>query len=406
MKNIILLITTLFAFLFFSCSGAPEELVDAIDKEISTPDIKAVESSAKEDHSFFISEQFDSLLIAEICREWNETDGSCVDNLTLNTTSELDSILVVESTCSCGTPCTVHIIGTFTKAGVPIDWMEVNERCDCPPCEGCGWSELNSVDNRTFIITDVSEEVIPKSVYDENGIEVELDCDVIPSYHYKTYVINNSGKFVFIDSYEESEDKAALDSLSLSANKAAVVNEKIATMQDAIPAISKYKTEEMSGKIWMIQNLNEATDGAICYNEDSYNCSIWGKLYTFKAAKNACTALGKGWRLPNNEDWKALTRSYGGAYGDLNSDGKQGYSLLSEGGSSGFKAKLGGKRIDLGNFFGFYDAETIGYYWSDEVVNDNPNHAAMYTFRSSDNFLLYESISKEDYISCRCVKDL
>ena len=174
-----------------------------------------------------------------------------------------------------------------------------------------------------------------------------------------------------------------------------------------IPAISKYKTIKLAGKTWMSQNLNEAADGSICYNEDSFNCTTFGRLYTFEAARKACADLGRAWRLPNNADWKTLTRAYGGALLDLEYDGKESFKQLSKGGSSNFNAELGGKRIYFSEnqqFF-FYDVNDIGYYWSDEDKNGSPDQARMYTFRGRDNTLLYEAIPKNDFISCRCVKD-
>ncbi len=398
------ILTPLLVFIFFACSE------DAVVKNASTKEIVLSNQDTNERSNIksgmsHVSETFDSLLISKICKSINESNGYCQDDLKINSLHKQDSILVLESTCSCGSPCTVNIISTFSKAGIPIDWMAVYESCDCPSeCEGCGWSKINRVNERTFQITEVSEKVIPK--YDENGTELDFECDVIRSYLHKTFVINNDGGFILVKSIEESDDTKPIDSLKSVISRMSDLNENDTSIEDTTPIISRYETAELSGKVWMIQNLNEATDGALCYNENSDRCSDWGLLYTFKAAKKACATLGEGWRLPNDTDWRALTRSYGGAYGDLNSDGKKGYSLLYKGGSSGFNATLGGKRINLGNVLAFYDAETIGYYWSDQGVKDEPNHAAMYTFRSSDNFLLHESIPKEDYISCRCARDL
>lgn len=231
-------------------------------------------------------------------------------------------ILWNKSNCSHGSPCTVNIISTFSKAGIPIAWIAVYESCDCPSeFEGCGWSKINRVNERTFQITEVSEKVIPR--YDENGTELDFECDVIRSYLHKTFVINNNGEFILVESFEESDDTKPIDSLKSVINRMSDLNENDTSIEDTTPIISRYETAELSGKVWMIQNLNEATDGALCYNENIDRCSDWGLLYTFRAAKKACATLGEGWRLPNDTDWRALTRSYGGAYGDLDSDEKK-----------------------------------------------------------------------------------
>lgn len=170
--------------------------------------------------------------------------------------------------------------------------------------------------------------------------------------------------------------------------------------------VFKYKTVDLAGKTWMTENLNEHSPNALCFQDDSYNCTLEGQLYTLASAKKACESLGNGWRLPTGDDWKKLTRMYGGAYADLNYDGKNAYRQLSKGGSTGFNGSFGGKRIffqDQQAFY-YYDFETIGYYWADEADKNDPARARMFTFRSTDNMVLYESIPNTDFISCRCVK--
>ena len=55
--------------------------------------------------------------------------------------------------------------------------------------------------------------------------------------------------------------------------------------------------------------LSVADEGSV----DS-NCEEYGRLYTWEAAKRACESLGKGWRLPTDEEWKVLANSVGGYY--------------------------------------------------------------------------------------------
>ncbi len=181
---------------------------------------------------------------------------------------------------------------------------------------------------------------------------------------------------------------------------------KVVPPVDNMTPAFKYKTVDLAGKTWMAENLNENVSNSLCFQDDTYNCSIEGRLYTWASAQKACAALGNGWRLPTGDDWKQLTRMYGGAYADLNYNGKNAYQQLSKGGSTGFNGSFGGKRIffqDQQTFY-YYDFGTIGYYWADEVKRDDPAQARMFTFRSSDNMLLYESIPNTDFISCRCVK--
>lgn len=164
---------------------------------------------------------------------------------------------------------------------------------------------------------------------------------------------------------------------------------------------------QLAGLTWMKQNLNVPVEGlSICYGDDDYNCTTKGRLYTWVGARRACAALGDGWRLPTDADWKKLTRAFGGAYGDLSYDGKQAYISLFVNDGKGFDVQFGGKRIFFPdhNSYGFYDYDAIAYYWADQERKGHPEQALMYTFRSTDQMVLAESIRKEDYISCRCVK--
>jgi uncharacterized protein (TIGR02145 family) len=167
-----------------------------------------------------------------------------------------------------------------------------------------------------------------------------------------------------------------------------------------------YLDVQLAGLTWMAVNLDEPVEGeSICYGEDDLKCEKTGRLYTLNGARQACAALGKGWRLPTYEDWANLTRLYGGAYGDGSNDGVAAFRALSAQGNTGFNAEFGGKLIysPEDGYFHFYDYETIGHYWADGTPSDRPDEGLVYTFRAQ-GLLLIESIPKTDYISCRCVR--
>ena len=83
------------------------------------------------------------------------------------------------------------------------------------------------------------------------------------------------------------------------------------------------------GKRWMTQNLNVKVDSSWCYDDDPRNCEKYGRLYAWKAAKNACHSLGKGWKLPSNEEWTNMVDNYGGAnYGNSKDKGAFAYKAL------------------------------------------------------------------------------
>lgn len=172
------------------------------------------------------------------------------------------------------------------------------------------------------------------------------------------------------------------------------------------PAPYVYATIELADKTWMAENLREPMTGSVCAHSDEAICRRSGRLYTWAMAKRACKALGEGWRLPTDADWLALTRMYGGAYGDAG-DGQQAYQRLVKGGPTYFNGNYGGKQIYVGDppSFYTYDYDKIGYYWVDKAENDKPAYAQVMVFRSNDQLLLYQSAPNTEYLSCRCVKD-
>ena len=95
------------------------------------------------------------------------------------------------------------------------------------------------------------------------------------------------------------------------------------------------KTILINNQSWMTQNLNVKVDSSWCYDNAPGNCDKFGRLYTWEAAREACTVFGDGWRLPTDEEGKTLRNEYGGR-------GKA-YPPLIAGGSSGFDARLGGR---------------------------------------------------------------
>lgn len=71
-----------------------------------------------------------------------------------------------------------------------------------------------------------------------------------------------------------------------------------------------YKTVTIATQTWMAENLDYATSiGSWCYNNDSSNCSKYGRLYNWETAKTVCPS---GWHLPSDAEWKTLAEYLGG----------------------------------------------------------------------------------------------
>ena len=148
-------------------------------------------------------------------------------------------------------------------------------------------------------------------------------------------------------------------------------------------------------KIWMTQNLNLEVSDSWCYGNDKNNCAKYGRLYTWEAAKKACEQIGEGWRLPTDEEWKEMTKQYGGF-----DNSTEAYENFVEGGISGFSTQLGGYGLSDDEYFSL---GTYGSYWSSTV--DNGGRASFFSFDSDGGELYLSPGLKTDARSVRCIKD-
>jgi uncharacterized protein (TIGR02145 family) len=69
-----------------------------------------------------------------------------------------------------------------------------------------------------------------------------------------------------------------------------------------------YKIVKIGSQTWMAENLNFNTPNSWCYADSTINCDIYGRLYTWEAALNACP---DNWHLPSDDEWKILEQYIG-----------------------------------------------------------------------------------------------
>jgi len=170
-----------------------------------------------------------------------------------------------------------------------------------------------------------------------------------------------------------------------------------------------YNTIIIGNYCWFKQNLNTgafistpslSTDNDIiekyCYNNDDANCNTYGGLYqwdemmqyvTTEGAQGICPA---GWHIPTDAEWTTLVSNYSSATAG---------TALKEGGTSGFEAKLGGRRDTDG---GCWQITEGGYFWSTTVNGTNPWYRFVSNATSDVNRM---SIPKTYGFSVRCLKN-
>ena len=139
----------------------------------------------------------------------------------------------------------------------------------------------------------------------------------------------------------------------------------------------------------MSENLNYTTTDSWCYDNASYNCEKYGRLYRWEAAKKGCPT---GWHLPTDAEWNTLVNNNGG-------ESKAGANLK-EGGSSGFNASLGGYRRTDGEVQG---VGGIGSYWSSSASGED--YAWERNFYSGNDEVGRYVSTRGNGQSVRCLQD-
>ncbi|MCL1957392.1 MAG: fibrobacter succinogenes major paralogous domain-containing protein [Fibromonadales bacterium] len=158
-----------------------------------------------------------------------------------------------------------------------------------------------------------------------------------------------------------------------------------------------YKTVVIGTQTWMAENLNydvpdNNTD--VCYNNNSANCTMYGRLYDWALAKSVCPS---GWHLPSNAEWDVLINNVGGSAGKYlkvtdgwNGENKFGFAALPGGygglsDSSFYYVGYSGHWWSAsGNIANFADAQYM-YYDLDGVYKNSPNKYNLLSVRCLKN---------------------
>ena len=155
-----------------------------------------------------------------------------------------------------------------------------------------------------------------------------------------------------------------------------------------------YRTIEIGSLVWFAENLNYEVEESWWYDNAAINAKPFGRLYTWRAAKEACPP---GWHIPSVAEWEQLASGVGGSWHF--EDSAETYKALTALG--GFQAVLGGLRERL-PFDACYERGQNGIYWADGASTG----AHTFIFGGKVRRLLQTPADKRDSgFSCRCVKN-
>ena len=163
-----------------------------------------------------------------------------------------------------------------------------------------------------------------------------------------------------------------------------------------------YRTVKIAGLEWLGDNLNYKTAGSFCYKDEDDQCMVYGRLYTWDAAKKACPA---GFRLPTHADFESLWTAAG-------ADFNAGYLIKADYGWSGdtngndtlkFSAMPAGNRFDDETYG---NTAKFAFFWSaDDTSEGVPAGSARVWYLTSKSMAFgYMSKPKNFGFSVRCVR--
>ena len=140
---------------------------------------------------------------------------------------------------------------------------------------------------------------------------------------------------------------------------------------------------------WFASNLNFEMEKSYCYKNYSEYCDIYGRLYSWDAAREACPS---DWHISTVNEWELLTNKYGGS--------KVAAGEMKEGGESELNIIMAG----FGEQNGLYiDVGVNGYYWNTAKVGGY--EPGLITFHTGEDYFSADQINQTHRNSVRCVKN-
>src|ERR1035437_9296268 len=179
-------------------------------------------------------------------------------------------------------------------------------------------------------------------------------------------------------------------------------------------------------QIWMLNNLEvttyrngdpipQVTDpaawgllstGAWCYNNNTANGPVYGKLYNWYAVNDPRGLAPAGWHVPSDAEWTTLSTCLGGdliAGGPMKEIGTTHWTPPNTGATntSGFTGLPGGLRTNDGTFYG---VGNFGFWWS-STENSNTSNAWTRFLACFNGPIARSNPPKQGGFSVRCLRD-
>ena len=160
-----------------------------------------------------------------------------------------------------------------------------------------------------------------------------------------------------------------------------------------------YKTQEINGLMWMLDNLQFKTDSSWCQKNDPKSCEKYGRLYTWEDAMSACP---DGWRLPTQAEWMDLSLHFANEEWHKKDGGENRlFNRIKPGGETGFDLQLAGMYDPSTNYF--FPIGSIGSYWSSTKFAFHAAICAVMEGKNGEVFMLNPGTRTVAH-SCRCVQ--
>jgi uncharacterized protein (TIGR02145 family) len=159
-----------------------------------------------------------------------------------------------------------------------------------------------------------------------------------------------------------------------------------------------YKWVKLKNQIWMAQNLDYQTDGAL-YSTKSKDQKVIGNLYFGSFVSNLAP---EGWHVPIDDEWQELEIAAGmtkDEAAEYRYRGKVECDLL-KGGSTQFNVLFTG-RTTRKSPGGTKNWEFVSFWTSTPVLKSLMTRS----FRTDDNRIGKVMLGKNNYAYVRCVKN-